>query len=492
MAAARRMRGFKRWMKREEVECSDALHISLSVESGGAPSISVKASCDLMEGDVVATIPKRSCLTVRTSAASRIIEEAQLGGYLGLSVALMYERSLGPQSKWFQYLQILPSREPIPLLWSLAEIDSLLCGTEIHKIVKEDKALVYQDWKECIKPLLGSASLKLNPDFFSVDEYLAAKSLIASRSFQIDEYHGYGMVPLADLFNHKTAAEDVHFTSVSYYSESDIDSDNQKRDSDGENNGDDEPMVQDFHSEMGGFRSELEFESSSTSGNDVMVMQMIICKDVNSGSEVFNTYGSLSNAALLHRYGFTEPENPFDILNMDLEIVLQWSSSVFSCRHSRRRLSLWRKLGYSGCDSQNSQYFEISFHGEPQAELLVLLNIILLPEEVYHELELALLAVGNSKQITSRLVLEKYNFLIVKAAKLSKELLLTRNVCQALLSLADAREQFYGSNSLQDDIKSFDERCQATEHKLYHSLRLRICERRILKKLRSYAASGLK
>lgn len=123
-----------RWMKSEDVECSDALHISLSVESGGAPSISVKALCDLMEGDVVATIPKRSCLTVRTSAASHIVEEAQLGGYLGLSVALMYERSLGPQSKWFQYLQILPSREPIPLLWSLPEIDSLLCGTEIHKV----------------------------------------------------------------------------------------------------------------------------------------------------------------------------------------------------------------------------------------------------------------------------------------------------------------------------------------------------------------------
>ncbi|XP_073122145.1 uncharacterized protein [Henckelia pumila] len=275
-------------------------------------------------------------------------------------------------------------------------------GLYFWQIVKEDKALVYQDWKECIIPLLSSASLKLNPEFFSVDEYLAAKSLIASRSFQIDEYHGYGMVPLADLFNHKTAAEDVHFTSVSYYSESDIDSDNQKRDSDDEKNGDDEHMAQDFHSEMGGFRSGLEFESSSASGNDVMVMQMIICEDVNSGAEVFNTYGSLSNAALLHRYGFTEPNNPFDILNMDLEIVLQWSSSVFSCRHSRRRLSLWRKLGYSGCDGQNSVYFEITFHGEPQVELLVLLNIILLPEEVFHELELALLSVGNSKQITSR------------------------------------------------------------------------------------------
>lgn len=70
----------------------------------------------------------------------------------------------------------------------------------IGQIIKEDKALVYQDWKECIKPLLTSATpVEINPDFFTVDEYLDAKSLIASRSFEIDEYHGSGMVPLADL-----------------------------------------------------------------------------------------------------------------------------------------------------------------------------------------------------------------------------------------------------------------------------------------------------
>ncbi|KAL6552644.1 hypothetical protein OROHE_008008 [Orobanche hederae] len=206
MAAAsneRRMRGFKRWMKHHGVECSDALLISTESigvdDSTRSPSISVKALWDLKEGDVVAVIPKQSCLTVRTSAARHVIEEAQLGGYLGLAVGVMYEKSLGPQSKWFEYLQILPPSEPIPLLWSLPEIDSLLSGSELHKIVKEDKALIYQDWKECIKPLLGVSSFDLNPDFFTVGEYFAAKSLIASRSFQIDEYHGFGMVPLADL-----------------------------------------------------------------------------------------------------------------------------------------------------------------------------------------------------------------------------------------------------------------------------------------------------
>ncbi|KAI3458848.1 hypothetical protein Pfo_015511 [Paulownia fortunei] len=495
MAAARRMRGFKRWMKYHGIECSNALLLSTENEdtddSSRSLSISVKALCDLNEGDVVATIPKQSYLTVKTSAASHLIEEAQLGGYLGLSVALMYEKSLGSQSKWFQYLQILPPFEPIPLLWSLPEIDSLLSGTELHKIVKEDKALVYQDWKECIKPLLGSASFELNPEFFTVDEYLAAKSLIASRSFQIDEYHGSGMVPLADLFNHKTAAEDVHFTSVSSSSESDTDTDtdNGKKNADDDNDGDDEPIAPDFDSKTGGF-SGSDLELSSTSGNEPTFMEMIIIKDVKAGAEVFNTYGSLGNAALLHRYGFTEPDNPFDILNIDLDVVVQWSLSLFSCRHSRRRLSVWRKLDHSGCVSQDSEYFEISLDGEPQVELLVLLYIMLLPEEEFHELDLALSATGEVKETPSLRLLGKESFLSTKDSELSKKLLLTQSVRQALFSLADARESFYGPNSLEEDIRSFNECSHATDPKLYHSLVLRISERRIIEKLRYFASSG--
>lgn len=135
--AARKMRAFNRWMKYHGIEWSDAL--LFSTENGAAddssksPPVSVKALCDLKEGDVVARIPKQSCLTVKTSAASQLIEEAELGGNLGICVALMYEKSLGTESKWFEYLEMLPAFEPIPLLWSLPEINSLLAGTELHE-----------------------------------------------------------------------------------------------------------------------------------------------------------------------------------------------------------------------------------------------------------------------------------------------------------------------------------------------------------------------
>ncbi|KAI8031062.1 Ribosomal lysine N-methyltransferase 3 [Camellia lanceoleosa] len=499
-AATRRLRAFKRWMRSQNIDCSDALNLIDHAKEG----ISVRTLCDLHEGDLVATIPKHSCLTIKTSGARNLIETAGLEGYLGLSVALMYEKGLGHQSPWFGYLQLLPENECIPMLWSLEEVDSLLLGTELHKIVKEDKALVYEDWEECIQPLLSSAPVELNPDFFGVEQYLAAKSLIASRSFQIDDYYGFGMVPLADLFNHKTGAEDVHFTSISShlapeddaednhesdeYESTDDSEDNHERD-EYENIGDGEQLSQNSQSRKGASNGGNS-ECSSASGDDPTVLEMIIVKDVKSGAEVFNTYGVLGNAALLHRYGFTEVANTYDIVNIDLELVLQWSSSLFSGRHNRVRFSLWRRLDYSGCESQNSEYFEISSNGEPQVELLILLYIILLPDEAYQQLDLTVSMAGNLKESLTVILQKGGNIAMEKAPEMSKDLLLIESVSNALLSLANIRESFYGSNSLKDDIEALRKCCRIKERKLYHSLTLRVSERTILEKLRTYAAEA--
>ncbi|XLT39585.1 hypothetical protein HN873_070877 [Arachis hypogaea] len=104
------------------------------------------------------------------------------------------------------------------------------------KTVQEDKALICEDWKENIFPLLDSAPSRLNPTFFGIKQYFAAKSLISSRGFEIDDFHGFGMTKqtficviltwrlsysngvctvMCSRFNHKTGAEDVHFTASS-------------------------------------------------------------------------------------------------------------------------------------------------------------------------------------------------------------------------------------------------------------------------------------
>lgn len=110
-------------------EVSDGLEFVDDPENG----IAVRALRLLKEGDVVARIPKDACLTVKTSGARQMIEDADLAGNLGVAVALMYERSLGEESPWAGYLQLLPHQECLPLVWTLNEVNELLSGTELHK-----------------------------------------------------------------------------------------------------------------------------------------------------------------------------------------------------------------------------------------------------------------------------------------------------------------------------------------------------------------------
>lgn len=194
----------------------------------------------------------------------------------------------------------------------------------------------------------------------------------------------------------------------------------------------------------------------------------------------------MGNAALLHRYGFTEPDNPYDIVNIDLELVTEWSTSSFTSRYTRARLSLWRKLGYTGCESQNSEYFEVSSTGEPQTELLILLYILLLPDDTYNKLDLAISTTGDCLSKEGReITIGKHKFTFGQSGR--NDVLLTDGVCEALLAIVDKRESLYGSmSSLEDDIVRIETCLLPRDRRLYHSLVLRVSERKILEKLRSY------
>ncbi|CAN6898345.1 unnamed protein product [Brassica oleracea] len=477
----RRLIAFKKWMKANGVDCSDALDL---VEDQN-DAVSVKASRDLKEGDVVANISKTACLTVKTSGAREMIESAELDGPLALSVAIMYERGLGQESPWAGYLQILPFQEDLPLVWPLDELDSLLSGTEIHKDVKKDHGLVYEDWEENIVPLTPLLPENVDRGSFGIKEYLAAKSLIASRSFEIDDYHGWGMVPLADLFNHKTGEEDVHFTAELPHSESDSEADetdnsdaasaatDEEDETSSKNSTSPEQSLEDENTD----EEAKEEEDSSMLQDDVSSLEMIMVKNVPAGAEVYNTYGLIGNAALLHRYGFTELDNLYNIVNIDLDLVTEWSTSSFTTRYTRARLALFKKLGY------NSEYFEVSSTGEPETELLMLLNILLLPDDTYNKLDLALTGDCVSKE-GREITIGKHKVKFGESC--SSDVLLTDGVCEALLAIVDKREGLYGtSSSLEDDVVKVESCVLPRDRRLYHSLVLRVSERRILEKLRS-------
>lgn len=70
-----------------------------------------------------------------------------------------------------------------------------------RQVIKEDLQLMQQDWWECygiLCDLYGED--RFSTKWFSLEQYLAAKTLVFSRAFEVDYVHGYGMVPLADLY----------------------------------------------------------------------------------------------------------------------------------------------------------------------------------------------------------------------------------------------------------------------------------------------------
>ena len=126
----------------------------------------------------------------------------------------------------------------------------------------------------------------------------------------------------------------------------------------------------------------------------------------------------------------------------------------------------------------------------PQIELLILLYIMLLTENVYHKLDLKLSTTESYDEALCIILSEKNNIQLGKGSEMSEEQLLTESVCNAISSLADMRESLYPSNSKEDDIELLRS-CSIQDRKLYHSLSLRVSERKILEKLRTYAATHM-
>ena len=86
-------------------------------------------------------------------------------------------------------------------------------------------------------------------------------------------------------FNHKTGAEDVHFTSLSSQDEFDHELDDGHGNDECEDMLNDKSAVEDLPEGKGSFCGS-DLECSSTSVDDPTILLMIMVKDVKAGSEV--------------------------------------------------------------------------------------------------------------------------------------------------------------------------------------------------------------
>jgi SET domain-containing protein 6 len=205
-------------------------------------------------------------------------------------------------------------------MWSEEERRAL-AGTRIEAMLREDEAAIKADYDEVVEraesgTLLGWPSEEEN-HMRMFDRFKEAATLVASRAFFVDDSVGQGLVPFADLFNHKSGG--AHFKLV----------------------GD------------GAARDEDEKE-----------LWLQACRNIEAHNEMFNSFGDdHDNIMLLYKYGFAELDNC-------VRSVAFHDSDSFNGAHGCVLRGLYEFL----IDEYDGLEFEIDQDGEMSNELLALLR----------------------------------------------------------------------------------------------------------------------
>ena len=292
----------------------------------------VLAKENLVEGTVVAKIPKDSVLSIQTTAIADVIEQESLRGILGLGLAVLYEKSLGKESPWYDYLSTIPEYEQLPIFYTKEE-QFYLQNTDVGRSIHEDVAFLVHDYETYILPLLNGKYPQLNKKFFTEENWIRVASLISSRAFQIDDFHGEALCPLGDLFNHKTDLENVHCEGNDEGSE---------WKSDADSNGDEVPILADLDS------NGQEILDNSEDINEYL--EFVVVRSCRKGDEVFNTYGEHPNSSLLRLYGFVDNINPYSTVTVDRKEVL----SIVKVDENDERIEYWDKFAKRVVDELNN------------------------------------------------------------------------------------------------------------------------------------------
>ncbi|KAJ4482192.1 hypothetical protein J3R30DRAFT_2137620 [Lentinula aciculospora] len=305
------------WCSTNNIEIDKRLHVV--PDATGLAMYSGETSIGTLQ--TIVKIPKAAVLSVKSCSASHFIENSPYGieAQCALALALLIEMERGTGSRWHGYLQSLPHNIiNLPVFWGLEvegrtledgkEALKWLRGTEVEKLLvgSDGTPLIdtlHRYYDEIVTPTVDRLSseyhLSPHPTFH---HFCRAYSLVSSRAFLVDAYHGLSMVPIADAFNH-TYDHHVHLeTEYEVCPEC----------------GSLQQCPHDRDIELASSHSTTITSLDPVELDDTY--DMVSNADIPAHSEIFNTYGeTLSNAQLLAQYGFILDVNENDCISWNLD-----------------------------------------------------------------------------------------------------------------------------------------------------------------------------
>jgi hypothetical protein len=164
----------------------------------------------ISEGEVLVSLPWRSCITTEHLRASQHPlagmaaneQDKTLEQHEMLALFLLYEYHQ-PNSAWAPYLCMLPRKLTSPIFWPTSMLDMIPSGPLLEKTIALKKTLA-QRFEETVAPVVGRYKSVFPADMLTLPNFLWAIGTVKARNWGMT-WKGKTvsvLAPLADLVNH--------------------------------------------------------------------------------------------------------------------------------------------------------------------------------------------------------------------------------------------------------------------------------------------------
>ncbi|GJJ72524.1 N-lysine methyltransferase SETD6 [Entomortierella parvispora] len=305
----------------------------------GKHGLGIFAKKNLEAGFEAIQVPKSIVLSVASTGIANILEEEDIEGYVGLTLACMYELSRGSESLWSAYLALLNNRRPQMASDLSEESRELMKKSEVHADIETDLKDMREDYDNIVVPFLEKHADIFTEDvkakFFSFEDFKLMTSHVSSRAMDVDDYHVSALIPFADFVNHSAEP------NSDYLSHEDvcevcgaISCEHLDEEDDEEEDDEDAPELEEKKAKRAAKSSEANGEDDDEDDEDWEdeeindTCDIILDEDVKKGEEITRHYGPFPNKIFLSKYGFAEIGNPHDTVTIQLETVKKTAEAI--------------------------------------------------------------------------------------------------------------------------------------------------------------------
>ncbi|XP_014676643.1 PREDICTED: N-lysine methyltransferase setd6-like [Priapulus caudatus] len=313
-----KLTAFVRWCDDNDFKVNRKVRVG---KNGSCYNYGLLACEDIAPGESLFQVPRRMLLNATTSDLADLLRRdaehlTSESGWVPILIALMYEFT-NPSSRWRPYLDVVDfSRLDLPMFWPESELDSELRGTGIPEAVRRDERNIRAEYDAVVAPFLARHRGALPAGCEGLTLYRRMVAFVMAYSF--------------------TEPDDDEEEEEK---EEEKEKEKEKEDEEGRKRRRPAPTMvplADMLNAVPRYSARLSFDADA--------LRMTARRTCRRGDEIYNTYGRLGNADLLHMYGYAVVPYPGDSVQIPTRAFIETTRDIAVAADDELLPGKWRLL----------------------------------------------------------------------------------------------------------------------------------------------------